>query len=143
MVRSRVSLGAQLNRDTMTSAVNRFGKSMTNRLFTETKDANGRVTARTSTDTVFVGDIQFGPKIDRIYAVHGSISVGQGVLYVSANDSEGANITPTKSFIIEGAIAGTFDAWEVLEQIRTPTYAGPDITHYEFRCVRRNTVTLT
>lgn len=144
MVRSRPTGVAANNRKTMDRAIQIFGKTMTHRLKTETKDANGRLTASSTSDSSFKGDLQYGPKIDRMYARDGVIDVGDAVLFVSANDGQAASISPGVSIVIEGATSGVaYRSWEVTQVINSPTIGGPDIAHFEFRCVRRNLVTLS
>lgn len=143
MVKSRPNSTAALNRRTADRAIKIFGKEMTHRLSSETLDANGRLTAKSSSDNTFKGDLQYGPKIDRLYARDGVIDVGDGVLFVSANDGQAASIVPGLSIVIEGSVSGVaYRSWEVVTIIDSPTIGGPDVSHYEFRVVRRNEVTL-
>lgn len=144
MVRERPSNFTQLQIKTIDSAIGKFfGKNMTHRLRTETLDANEHVTDTTETDAVFLGELQYGPQIDRLFTREGVSDIGDGLLIVSASQTQMTLIEPTKSFIIEGTSAGTFDCWEVVGVRNTPQVDGGGVSHTEWVCRRRNQVTLT
>lgn len=115
---------------------------MTHRKETETIDPNGKLTARSATNTVFKGDLQYGPKIDKMYATSGTIDTGDGLLFVAPNDDQASLITPRISVIVEGTTSGsTYAAWEVIGLINAPEVQG-SVDHYLFHVRKVTPVTL-
>jgi hypothetical protein len=143
MVKTRSNEHAQINIDKLKDAINGiFGKQMTIRTVTETVDAFGQLSARSTTDTLFIGDLQYGLALDEQLLKSGFVEHGDGVLYIYPT---ALTTDPTEQdIIIEGntSEAGTYTSWEVIEQIESPELGGVNC-HKSFRCKKRDDVTVT
>ena len=126
----------------MNDLVNKFGKQVTHRLITETLDDEGRVTARTPSDTIVFGDLQYGTQLSLKLISAGFVKAGDALFYISSEDAGASAIVPDNSIIIEGTTAGTYNAWDVVEEIKTDQVDGFDIIR-TFRCTRRTKETIT
>lgn len=129
MVKTRVTSHAQIVKDKTNNMIEIFGKSLTHRVVTRTVDNYGAVTAITTSDTTFTGDLQFGLDLDQKYITTGIVEVGEGVLYIHP---EALSTLPVpQDQIIDGN-----SVWEIVEQIESPELGGT-VTHYSYRCKRR------
>lgn len=143
MVKTRNTSFGQKGIQAMDASINRFGKQMTHRKVTTTTDENGRITASSNSDATFKGDLQYGPKIDRMYATTGTIEVGNGILFISASETQNDLIEPKESVIIEGISAGAHDSWSVESLLDAPEIDGGVQVYKMFRVVRREQVTFS
>jgi len=120
----------------------KFNKKMTHRKVTETTNNEGAVTARSTSDNSFYGDLQYGMNLDKRLLEAGWVEAGEAVLYVSADEAQASLITPDTSIIIEGVTKGTYDAWVVIERLSVDQVKGVDVA-YVFRCKKRTQETIT
>jgi len=129
MVKTVISGHAKIIRDCVNSAMEIFGRTLTLRTGTRTLDAFGQLSAITSSDTTFTGDLQFGLDLDQRFISTGVVEVGEAVLYLSAT-------ALTTLPIPQDQIVDGDSVWEILDQIEAPELGG-DSTFYTFRCRRR------
>lgn len=130
MVKTRINKHAQINRDLITSAIAIFGKkTLALRVLTRTVDAFGQLSASSSADTTFTGDLQFGLDIDQRFITSGIVEVGEGVLYI--HPSALSTLPSPQNQVVDGS-----SVWEIISQIESPELGGA-VTHYSYRCRRR------
>lgn len=122
------------------NTMSRFGKTLTHRAYTTTRDENGRVTARSETDASFTGAIIDNPRVIRHYLPQASIEVGDAMVFVSRTDTQGPLIS-MEDLVINGAGAGNYSSYEVLQRYEEPDPAG-QIVFYAFKVHLRYEVTL-
>ena len=143
MVKTRNNEHAQINIDKLKDAINNiFGKQMTIRTVTETVDAFGQLSARSTTDTLFIGDLQYGLALDEQLLKSGFVEHGDAVLYIYPT---ALTTNPVEQdILIEGntSEAGTYTSWEIIEEIESPELGGTNC-HKSFRCKRRDDITVT
>ncbi len=131
MVRARITSDhAKINRDKTSDMINKvFGRTLTLRVVTETKDDIGQLSGRSTSDTTFKGDLQFGLDLDQRYLTTGIVEVGDGVLYVHP---DAINPLPEpQDIIIDGD-----SRWEIVAGIEAPELGGT-VCHFSYRCKRR------
>ena len=130
MVKTRISSHAKINRDKLRDAIKIFGKnSLVHRVVTRTADNYGQLSATSTSDTTFTGDLQFGLDLDVKYISTGIVEVGDAILYL--HPTELSTLPVPKDQIIDGN-----SVWEIISQIESPELGGA-VTHYSFRCKRR------
>ena len=129
MVRTRISQHARINRELLNSAISIFGKkTLAIRKFTRTVDAFGQLSALSSADTTFTGDLQFGLDLDQRFITTGIVEVGDGVLYIHPT---ALTVLPVpQDMVVDGS-----SLWEIHSQIESPELDG-SVTHYSYRCRR-------
>lgn len=134
MVRTRISEHAKINRDKLLDVIdNIFGrKTLSLTVVTETVDAFGQLTARTTASTTFTGDLQFGPDLDERFINVGMVEIGDAVLYIHPTKS-GLTTLPKPEDIIEDT--STNSKWEIFSQIEAPELGG-SVCHFSYRCKR-------
>jgi hypothetical protein len=120
---------AQINRDLLTTAMNIFGRTLTIRVVTRTIDNFGQLSASSTADTSFTGDLQFGVDLDQRYISSGVVEVGEGVLYIHPQAL--STLPLPQDQIVDGN-----SIWEIVSQIESPELGGV-VTHYSYRCRRR------
>lgn len=129
MVRTRVNSNASILRDCTKQALKIFGKTLTIEYVTRTLDQFGKLTAVSSTTTTFLGDLQYGPDLDQRYVQTGIVEIGEGVLYMQANE---LSTNPSPGDIVQDGN----ERWEIVEGIDAPQMGGAT-TFLQFRCRRR------
>ena len=129
MVKTAIQDHARINRRLLTSALAIFGRSLTIRVVTRTIDSFGQLSAYSTSDTTFTGDLQFGLDLDQRFVESGVIEVGDGVLYI--HPTALTTLPIPQDQIIDGN-----SVWEIVKQIESPELGG-DVTHYSYRCKRR------
>ena len=130
MVRSRIGEHADINRRKLTEAIKIFGKTtLALRKVTETVDAFGQLTASSTADTTFTGDLQFGLDIDERFIKTGMVDVGDAVLYIHP---DALSTLPTPEDIV---VDDTNSEWRIHSQIESPELDGT-VCHYSYRCTR-------
>lgn len=130
MVKTRVSSHAKINRERLKDAIKIFGKTtLIKRVVTRTADAFGQLSAVSTSDTTFTGDLQFGLDLDSKYISTGVVEVGDAILYL--HPTELATLPVPRDQIIDGS-----SVWEIVSQIESPELGGA-VTHYSYRCKRR------
>jgi len=129
MVKTAIQNHARINRKLLTSAIAIFGRSLVKRTVTRTIDSFGQLSALTTADITFTGDLQFGLDLDQRFLTSGIVEVGDGVLYL--HPTELATLPIPQDQIIDGN-----SVWEIVKQIESPELGG-DVTHYSYRCKRR------
>jgi len=142
MVKTRSDPDGVRFREYMKDLHDKFGKTLTHRKVTETVNSEGQVTNRSVSDNTFIGDLQYGTNIDKKLIEAGWVDHGEGVLYVSAEESQASLIMPDVSIIIEGSTPGTYDAWVVVERLSVDMVKGVAVA-YVFRCKKRTQETIT
>lgn len=142
MVKTRFTKTGTKFRTVFKALHDRFARSLTHRLITKTTNNEGHVTATSTADTIFKGDIQSGPELDHALIQAGYVEAGDAVLYVSATESEVANIVAKDSIIIEGTASGSHTAWTVVE-ILHKDYVKGDLISYVFRLTKRTPETIS
>jgi hypothetical protein len=136
MVKTAISSHAKINRDKLVTALAIFGKkTLVLRVVTRTVDAFGQLSATTTADTTFTGDLQFGLDLDQRYLSSGLVEVGEGVLYL--HPTELSTLPLPQNQVIDGN-----SVWEILDQIESPELNGT-VTFYTYRCRRRINVSDT
>jgi len=130
MVKTAINKHAKLNRDKLVDALKIFGRTnLTLRTVTRTVDAFGQLSASSTSDTTFTGDLQFGADLDQRFISAGIVEVGEGVLYLHPT---GLSTLPSpQDQVVDGD-----STWEIVEQIESPELGG-DVTFYSYRCRRR------
>ena len=120
-----------------------FGRPLTHRKITRTTNDFEDVTAESTTDTLFTGDLQFGMYLDTRLVQAGWLQAGDAALYVDPDDSVSSTIAEG-DLIIDGdtSLSGTYSAWEVTALSGEPKVGEP-IMHYLFRCKRRDDITVS
>lgn len=130
MVRTRISKHARINREKTKTVINEiFGRSLTHRIVTETVDSYGRLTARSTADVTFMGDLQFGLDLDERFISTGMVEVGDAVLYIHPEVL--TTLPEPEDIIVDGN-----SEWEIISQIESPELGGA-VCHYSYRCKRR------
>jgi hypothetical protein len=120
-----------------------FGKStLTHRKITETIDAFGQLSNRTTTDTVFKGDLQTEPYLLDNYLEAGLIEIGDAVLFMHPDAL--ATLPQHGEWIIDGnsSVAGTYKVWEIIEILEKSELTGT-VVAYVYRLIRRDQVIVT
>ena len=143
MVKSRISSHASINRAKTEEMIkNVFGKNLTIRRVTETVDAYGQLSNRTTADTGFIGDLQYGVMLDKKLLEAGFVDKGDAILYTFYGSLTTDPVE--EDIIIDGDVdvAGTYGAWEIVEQLEAPELGGA-VCHKSFRCKKRDVITLT
>ena len=130
MVKTRVkSSFAKENKALTLDMINNvFGRTLTLRVVTETLDDFGQLSARSTADTTFTGDLQFGLDLDHRYLTTGMVEVGDGVLYIHPDAI--SPLPEPENLIIDGD-----SVWEIHDQIEAPELGGTTC-HYSYRCKR-------
>ena len=129
MVTTRITKTPRIIRDSLQKGINIFGKTLTHRTVTRTVDDWGQLSALTTVNTTFAGDLQFGLDLDQRFISSGIIEVGEGVLYI--HPTALATLPVPQDQIIDGN-----SVWELVEQVESPELEGT-VTFYSFRCKRR------
>jgi hypothetical protein len=132
MVKSRPSNLSKINRAlTKLMIEDIFGrKDLILRRVTETIDAFGQLSARTTSDTTFTGDLQFGPDLNKKYISTGIVEIGDAVLYIFPSS---LSVLPSLGDqVIDNASSSK---WRIDAQIEAPELGG-DVVHYSYRCKR-------
>lgn len=107
-----------------------FGsKTLKHRIVTRTIDAFGQLSAVSTADTTFTGDLQFGLDLDSKYITTGLIEVGDAILYL--HPTELATLPLPRDQIVDGN-----SIWEIVAQVESAELGG-GVTHYSYRCKRR------
>jgi len=129
MVKTQISEHARIVRNRTKDMITKvFGRTLTLRVMTRTLDALGQVVSIATSDTTFIGDIQFGMDLDQRYLSSGIVEVGEAILYI---DPTALSTLPVSGdSIIDGN-----SVWEVHNQIESPELGG-SVTHYSYRCKR-------
>jgi|TARA_R100000501_G_C2582433_1_gene85201 hypothetical protein len=129
MVKTRVSTHAKINRLAIKTAITDiFGRTLTLRRVTRTVDAFGQLSARTTSDTSFIGDLQFGLDLDQRYISSGIVEVGEAVLFTSPDAL--STLPKPQDRIVDGS-----RLWEIMDIIEAPQLGGTTV-HYSYRCRR-------
>ena len=142
MVRTRSKAGGVRFKNYMNDLHRKFAKKITHRKVTETINAEGQVTARSTSDNTFYGDLQYGMNLDKRLLEAGWIDAGDAVLYVSAKEAQASLIVPDVSIIIEGTAAGTYDSWTVISTLSVDEVQDVEVS-YVFRCKKRTQETIS
>jgi hypothetical protein len=130
MVKTRINSHAKTVRDAVNKAITDvFGRNLTLRVVTRTKDDFGQLSAVSTADTSFVGDLQFGLDLDQKYLSSGIVEVGDAVLYV--HPLALSTLPQPQDQVIDGN-----SVWEVQDGIESPELGG-DVTFYSYKCKRR------
>ena len=129
MVKVQTNEHAQVNLDVLDEFMNKFGRSLTLRRVTKTIDNFGQLSAISTADTTFTGDLQFGLDIDQRFIDTGIVEVGDGVLYI--HPSTLTTLPVPQDQIIDGNAI-----WEIVSQIESPELGGV-VCFYSYRCKRR------
>ena len=128
MVKTRESSHARINKNKLADAISIFGKTLTHRVTTDTVDSFGQLSASTTTDTEFIGDLQFGLDLDQKYVKTGIVEVGDAILYIHPDAL--STLPVPDDIIVDGD-----SKWEILQQIESPELGGT-VCHYSYRCKR-------
>lgn len=126
MVTTRINRHATIIRDKFAEAIAIFGRTLTLRTVTRTLDNFGKLSAVTTSDTTFNGDLQFGTDLDQSLISGGFVEVGEGVLYVHPDQDS----VTLQSRIVDGNAE-----WEVLDRIEAPDVGGTNVFN-TYRCRR-------
>lgn len=130
MVKVRPSKHGKLNKVLTKRVISEiFGKALILRKVTDTTDAFGQLSDRTTSDTTFTGDLQFGLNIDKRLLKMGVVEVGDAVLYIEPEAL--TNRPEPEDLILDGN-----SRWEVLSEIEKAELGGT-VIHYSYRCKRR------
>ena len=123
---------AKINIDKVKDVIdNIFGrKDLVLRVVTETVDAFGQLTARSTADTIFTGDLQYGPDLDERFIKIGMVDIGDAILYIYPDAL--ATLPKPEDLIVESA---TNSKWEIHSQLEAPELGGT-VCHYSYRCTR-------
>jgi len=141
VVKTRTKVENANVQDAFEATMSRYGRSLTLRSISLTKDANGRVINRSVNNSEFTGAILRDPKTLRRYLATGQVNIGDAVLYVSRLERVYNSIS-VESIIVEGVGSGTFDSWEVVGVLEEFAPKG-QVVFGAFRLARRNEVTLS
>lgn len=125
MVKVPVPPRARIVRNLMTASLAIFGRTLTRRVVTKTVNTFGKLSAISTTDTTFTGDLQFGPDLDQKLITSGFIEVGEGVLYIKHDVT--INL---QDQIIDGNAV-----WEVVDRLEAPELEGQEI-FFALKCRR-------
>lgn len=137
----KTSFGKQQVR-ALNKMISYFGRTLTHRLQTITTNADGVITAISTSDNTFDGDLQYGLYLDKKLLNAGYVSNGEAVLYVSPDESQASTIDVKKSIIIEGVASdGSVGAW-IVDRILEQPNISDDVMHYSFACKRIDNITL-
>jgi hypothetical protein len=129
MVTARINEHARVNRDLLNEVISEiFGRTLTHRRVTRTYDENGHLSAISTTDVTFTGDLQFGLDLDRKYIESGLVEVGDAVLYI--HPTALTTLPEIGTQIVDG-----YSVWEIIDQIEAPELGGV-VCHYSYRCKR-------
>lgn len=142
MVRTRSNQEGSRFKRYIKGAHDKFNKTLTHRLVTETANSEGQVTARTTADTTFSGDIQYGSQLDKRLIQAGWIEMGDAILYVAADETVTSSIVPDVSIIINGSTSGTYDSWTVVETPHKDEVKGVTIS-YVYKLKKRTQETIS
>ena len=142
MVRTRSDQEGSRFKRYIKGAHDKFNKTLTHRLVTETANAEGQVTGRSTADTTFNGDLQYGTQLDKKLLSAGWIEAGDAVLYVAADEAVTSSIVPDVSVIINGSTSGTYDAWTVTSTMDKDEVKGVIIS-YVYKCSKRTQETIS
>jgi len=129
MVKTAISSHARINRERLVDAIDIFGRTLTIRVTTRTVDNFGQLSATSTTDTSFTGDLQFGLDLDQRFVSAGVVEVGEGILYI--HPTALSTLPNPQDQIIDGN-----SVWEIINQIESPELGGT-VCHYSYRCRRR------
>jgi len=131
MVKTRPSSHAQLNIDTVKLAITDiFGKkTLILRKVTRTLDSFGQLSDISTSDTTFVGDLQFGLDLDQRYITTGIVEIGDAILYIAPDAL--STLPNPGDLIVDGS-----SKWEIFSQIEAPELGGT-VVHYSYRCKRK------
>ena len=130
MVKVRPSSHARLNRDLLERALDIFGKSLTLQRVTETIDNFGQLSAISTANSTFRGDLQFGLDLDQRHIQSGFVEVGDAILYIHPTESGLSSLPSLQDLVIDGN-----SVWRIEDQIESPELDGTT-THISFRCKR-------
>ena len=108
---------------------NFFGRSLTLRRVTYTYDNFGQISAASTADTTFTGDLQYGIDLDQRYLKSGLVEVGEGILYI--HPDELSTLPIPEDLIIDGS-----HVWELIDRVEAPELGGTTC-HYSFKCRRQ------
>ena len=112
-------------RNLMTQALAIFGRTLTRRVVTKTVNTFGKLSAVSTADTTFTGDLQFGPDLDQKLIASGFIEVGEAVLYIKHD----------VTINLQDQIVDGNAVWEVYDRLEGPELEGNRI-FYAFKCRR-------
>jgi len=132
MVKTRISKHAKINKAKLQTLIdNIFGrKDLVLRVVSETIDAFGQLTASTTADTTFTGDLQYGPDLDEKFINIGMVDIGDAILYIHPDAL--STLPKPEDIIVESA---TSSKWEIHSQLEAPELGGT-VCHYSYRCTR-------
>lgn len=128
MVKTALSKHAKIVRDKTAAMIAIFGRSLTKRTVTRTVDSFGQLSALSTADTSFTGDLQFGLDLDQRFITSGIVEVGDAILYV--HPTALSTLPIPQDQIVDGN-----SIWRIISQIESPELGG-DVTHYSYRCKR-------
>ena len=129
MLKTALQSHAKINRKLITEAIKIFGRTLSKRTVTRTVDSFGQLSALTTADVTFQGDLQFGLDLDQRFLEAGIVEVGDGVLYI--HPTALSTLPIPQDQIIDGN-----SVWEIIKGIESPELGG-NVTHYSYRCKRR------
>tara|TARA_Y100000034_G_scaffold95237_1_gene115583 strand:- start:22562 stop:22972 length:411 start_codon:yes stop_codon:yes gene_type:complete len=130
MVRTRIGKHATTNRKATKEMIEEvFGRTLTIQVSTRTIDEHGQLSALSTANTAFIGDLQFGRDLDQKMLEMGIVEVGEGVLYI--HPTALTTLPNPQDIIVDGS-----SDWEIIEQIEAPELGGT-VCHYSYRCRRR------
>jgi|TARA_R100000501_G_C2629718_1_gene124575 Fe2+ transport system protein FeoA len=130
MVRTRIGKHATTNRKATKEMIEEvFGRTLTIQVSTRTIDEHGQLSALSTANTTFIGDLQFGRDLDQKMLEMGIVEVGEGVLYI--HPTALTTLPNPQDIIVDGS-----SDWEIIEQIEAPELGGT-VCHYSYRCRRR------
>ena len=141
MVRVRLNQDGVRFKKYMNDLHKKFAKKITHRLVTETINAEGQITGRSTSDNTFWADLQYGMNLDKRLLEAGWIDAGDAVLYVAAAEAQSSLIVPDVSIIIEGNSSGTYDSWTVISRLSVDEVQDVECA-YVFRCQKRTQETI-
>ena len=113
MVKTALQSHAKINRKLITEAIKIFGRTLSKRTVTRTVDSFGQLSALTTADVTFQGDLQFGLDLDQRFLEAGIVEVGDGVLYI--HPTALSTLPIPQDQIIDGN-----SVWEIIKGIESP-----------------------
>jgi hypothetical protein len=129
MVKTRIGKHPKIVRNAVKEALKIFGRTLTLRRITRTKDIFGQLSSISTSDTTFTGDLRFGVNLDQRLIESGYVEVGEAVLYV--REGELSILPAIQDQIIDGNAK-----WEIVDEIEYPELEGAHVFK-SFRCRRK------
>lgn len=115
----------------MQDALEIFGRTLTLIRRERDIDINGKLKGITTTQTTFLGDLQYGEKLSRNLVEAGYVTQGGAVLYIKAT-------SPDPLPNLGDVITDGKNVWRVSRVIEGPEL-GPDTVFYSYGCERSQT----